>query len=427
MQRHMAHRVSADTDAGIASGATRSGGWAFISIYAAAYMGTWLALLTPIMVTLALRAGELAPGGAADYWLSLVLGTGALFALVGNPLFGWFSDRTTSSWGMRRPWLVGGALGGFLSLWIVAQAPSIGWLLVGWCLAQLSFNAVLAPLAALLPDHIPEDRRGTVAGIISICTPLGQIGGTYLIKTVAGNMSAMLMLPASVCLVLVLLLAAVLPDRRLVSSRLVPTSFATFIRSFWSGPRRSADFGWVCLGRSFLIMAMSFLMAYQPFLLMGRLGYAASDVPEVVFRATLVQSVAVVIAGLIAGRLSDVTRRRKPFVIGAALACGAGSFLVAGAQSDSAFLAAVAIFGIGLGAYLSVDLALVTDVLPNREHDAARDLGLFNIASALPQSIAPALASGILLATGGAYGAVFIAAGIAGICAALSVVPVRRS
>ncbi len=176
----MAHRVSAETDPGIASGVTRTGGWGFISIYAAAYMGTWLALLTPIMVTLALRAGELAPRGTADYWLSLVLGAGALFALVGNPLFGWFSDRTTSSLGMRRPWLVGGALAGFVSLWIVAQAPSMGWLLLGWCLAQLSFNAVLAPLAALLPDHISQERRGTVAGIISICTPLGQIGGTYL-------------------------------------------------------------------------------------------------------------------------------------------------------------------------------------------------------------------------------------------------------
>jgi MFS family permease len=80
---------------------------------------------------------------------------------------------------------------------------------------------------------------------------------------------------------------------------------------------------------------------------------------------------------------------------------------------------------VGLGAYLSVDLALVTDVLPNKEDDAGRDLGLFNIASALPQSIAPAIASAILLFTGGGYGAVFVAAGIVGVCAALAVSPVR--
>jgi MFS family permease len=77
------------------------------------------------MVTLSLRARELSPEGS-EYWLSLVLGVGALFALVGNPLAGWLSDRTTSSWGMRRPWLIGGALGGVASLWLVASAPSVG-------------------------------------------------------------------------------------------------------------------------------------------------------------------------------------------------------------------------------------------------------------------------------------------------------------
>src|SRR5262245_13335811 len=93
-------------------------GWGFIAIYAAAYAGTWLAVLTPIMVTLALRARELEPT-RSEFGLSLVLGVGALFALVVNPLVGWLSDRTTSSWGMRRPWLIGGALGGVLSLWVV--------------------------------------------------------------------------------------------------------------------------------------------------------------------------------------------------------------------------------------------------------------------------------------------------------------------
>ncbi|MEJ0039951.1 MAG: hypothetical protein WDO68_28595 [Gammaproteobacteria bacterium] len=70
-------------------------GWGFISIYAAAYAGTWLAVLTPIMVTPALRARQLAPE-SPEYGLSLVPGVGALFALVSNPLVGWLSDRTTS-------------------------------------------------------------------------------------------------------------------------------------------------------------------------------------------------------------------------------------------------------------------------------------------------------------------------------------------
>ena len=302
----------------------------------------------------------------------------------------------------------------------------MAWLLIGWCFAQLSFNAVLAPLAALLPDHVPAARRGTVAGIISITTPLGQVGGTYLTKALAGDMSSMLMVPASICLVLVLLLASVLPDRRLARGHAGAVSWATFLHTFWLSPKRAPDFAWVCTGRFFLILCMSFLTAYQPYFLMNRLGVPADDVPDVVFRSTLVQAIGVVLAGLVAGKLSDLTHRRKPFVMGAASACALGSWLIASAPSYESFLIGTTLFGMGLGGYLSVDFALVTDVLPNREDDAAKDLGLFNVASALPQSLAPAIASAILISTG-SYSAVFVVAGLAGLLAGLTIAPVRRA
>ena len=63
---------------------------------------------------------------------------------------------------------------------------------------------------------------------------------------------------------------------------------------------------------------------------------------------------------------------------------------------------------------------------PNRMDDAARDLGLFNVASALPQSLAPAIASAILISTG-SYSAVFVIAGLSGLLAGLTIAPVRRA
>ena len=237
-------------------------------------------------------------------------------------------------------------------------------------------------------------------------------------------MTAMLLIPAAVCIVLVVMLASVLPDRRLSREHAPQASGLAFLSSL--KPRDAPDFVWVCAGRFFLILCMSFLTAYQPFFLMSRLGFSAQDVPDFVFRSTLVQSTAVVLAGLIAGRLSDLTRRRKPFVIGAALACAAGSWLIAMAPSYGAFLAGIALFGVGLGGYLSVDFALVTDVLPNKENDAAKDLGLFNIASALPQCLAPLVALRILAATGGSYPAVFAAAAVVAVFSAAAILPVRR-
>jgi MFS family permease len=87
-------------------------GWAFISLYTLAYISTSLLFLAPLLVTLALKVNSLVGTEQAPNSLSLVAGVGALLAMVGNPLFGKLSDRTSSRLGMRRPWMVVGLLGG---------------------------------------------------------------------------------------------------------------------------------------------------------------------------------------------------------------------------------------------------------------------------------------------------------------------------
>jgi MFS family permease len=421
------HRVVADGEVAKLPGAAAVSrfGWGFIVLYAAAYTGVWLALLTPVMVTLALRMQELAPDRAASR-LSLVLAIGAIFALLGNPIFGHLSDSTASRWGMRRPWLVGGTLVGFAALAFIAVAPSVGWVVVGWCVAQLGYNAALAPLAALLPDQVPLAKRGTVAGIVGICTCVGQTGGTYLANAVSGSTVAMFLVPAAVGGAAVLLLALVLDDRRISRAEAPALKWGEFARTFWVNLAGHADFAWICTGRFFLMMAMAFFLAYQPFYLMSELKFTAAQIPGIVFESTAVQTLTSISASLLAGRLSDLIRRRKPFVICAALSYAAGAALIAMADSYSIFLAGMAISGVGIGAYLGVDFALATDALPNRERDAAKDLGLFNVASTLPQVLAPALALRILDLNHQSYPSVFVAACIVALVSAAAIIPVKR-
>ena len=142
----------------------------FVALYAFAYAALWLALLTPAIVTLALRIQQLAPENAARS-ISLVLCVGALVALISNPFFGALSDRTTSRFGRRRPWLVGGALCGLAALALIGRAPTINMLLLGWCIVQLAFNAVLAAMVAVLPDQVPATQRGTVVGVLGVIGP----------------------------------------------------------------------------------------------------------------------------------------------------------------------------------------------------------------------------------------------------------------
>jgi MFS family permease len=131
-------------------------GWGFISLYTLAYLGTSLLFLAPVLVTLALKVDSLVGIKQAPGSLALVAGVGALVAMVGNPFFGRMSDRTASRLGMRRPWMIAGLAGGSVGIGIVALAPSIPVLLVGWCIAQLFFNALLATMVAVLPDQVPS-------------------------------------------------------------------------------------------------------------------------------------------------------------------------------------------------------------------------------------------------------------------------------
>ena len=101
------------------------------------------------------------------------------------------------------------------------------------------------------------------------------------------------------------------------------------------------------------------------------------------------------ISGPLGGILSDKIGKRRPFVAIAGAIMVVGLVTLAFAPSVAVVLVAQAIIGLGAGSFMSVDLALATEVLPNPE-DTAKDLGVLNIANALPQSIAPAIAPGII-------------------------------
>jgi MFS family permease len=83
----------------------------------------------------------------------------------------------------------------------------------------------------------------------------------------------------------------------------------------------------------------------------------------------------------------------------------------------------MAISGLGFGVYMAVDLALVADVLPGK--DNAKDLGVLNIAGALPYTVAPALAPAALAICSGSYGVLYAVAGVCAVVGAGAILPVR--
>jgi MFS family permease len=399
-------------------------GWGFILMYVLAYISTSLLFLAPQLVTLALKVNSLVGIERAPGSLAIVTGTGALLAMLGNPLFGKLSDRTSSPLGMRRPWMIIGVAGGSLGILIVALAPSIAWVLVGWCIAQLLFNALLAALAAVLPDQIPAGQRGLVSGFLGVCVPIASVTGTFLVQLFSGNRLAMFLAPCAIGAFFILLFVANLNDRRLAEADKPAWSLREFASTFYVSPRKSPDFAWAFASRFMFVLAYAFLVTYQAYYLIDRIGSAEADVPRQIFLGTLVQSVVVVAASLVAGRLSDRTGRRKIFVVTAAVVYGLAMFVLAIVSEFDGFLVGMAIGGLGFGVYTAVDLALVVDVLPDNA-SAAKDLGVLNIAGALPFSVAPGIAPAILALGHGSYGVLYAVAGVCAIIGAVAIVPVK--
>ncbi|GAA0940626.1 MFS transporter [Kribbella koreensis] len=382
-----------------------------------ANVGVFAAFLGPIQVLLAKQSDVIA-GSNKEFVFGLVTGVGAAVSVVANPLAGAFSDRTGSRFGRRVPWVLGGALGGAAGLLVLAGASAVAVMLVGWCLVQASCNALLAAITAAVPDRVPKVQRGVVGGWVALAQTVGALVGVAL-ATIVGGIGVGYVACA------VFLLLSVVPylagggDQRLpVKERLVWREFA---KSFWVSPRKYPDFGWAWLTRFLLNLGNGLGTLYLLYYLQDAVHYADPDTGVLVL--TAVYSLCVVLTAVWFGSWSDRIGRRKIFVTWSGIVMAAGGMVLAIWPTWAAALIGAIIIGVGFGVYLSVDFALLTEVLPNAR-DRAKDLGVINIANSLPQVVAPAIAAPIVKLLGG-YPVLYTLASVVTLVGAVLVKKVR--
>jgi MFS family permease len=254
--------------------------------------------------------------------------------------------------------------------------------------------------------------------------PIASVCGTFLVKLFTGHQLSMFLAPCAVGGFFILIFVITLDDRRLSLAGRPAWSLRELAGTFYVNPRRSPDFAWAFASRFLFVLAYAFLTTYEAYFLLARIGTSPADVPGQIFLGTLVQSAVVVVASLIGGRMSDRTGRRKIFVVAASIVYGLALFTIAIATSLNGFLVGMAVSGLGFGIYMAVDLALVMDVLPNQD-SAGKDLGVLNIAGALPSSIAPAIAPVILAISSGSYSVLYAVAGVCAVVGAFAILPVK--
>lgn len=397
-----------------------------ISAMAAAQAGLYIALLTPVYSALALKIQTLMPEGEQVAALATVTSAGAVAAFLANPVFGRISDRTTGRFGRRRPWMATGVIGLFLCLAVLAVAPNVPVMAVSWFFAQTFANAALAAYLSSMADQVPHAQRGKVSGLIGLMQNMGVLAAAYAGHWLGSDMLLLFLVPGLIGLAAVGLYVLVLPDRPLTRRPPSEGGLRTVLRTFWVSPRQHPDFAWAFVSRFMVILASHMFTTYRLMYLQQEMDMETAEATGVMATGVLIYTVVLMAGSQAAGWASDKLGRRKIFVGAATVVFGIGTAMLVQVDGVTGFYVAEAVLGLGYGMYIGVDLALVVDLLPDPDN-AAKDLGVFNIANAGPQALAPGLA-GLLVSTGNGhnYGTMLTVAALVCVIGALAVLPIRK-
>jgi MFS family permease len=172
----------------------------------------------------------------------------------------------------------------------------------------------------------------------------------------------------------------------------------SLIAAFRVSPRRNPDFAWAWATRFLVQLGNAMATLYLLYFLRDRVHYP--DAEDGLAILIVVYTAATVLTVVVGGVLSDRSGRRKPSVIVSGYVMAASAVVLAVWPTWTGALVAAVVLGLGFGVYLSVDQALITQVLPS-DSDRARDLGIINIANSAPQVLGPALAFPIVAYLGG--------------------------
>jgi MFS family permease len=173
-----------------------------------------------------------------------------------------------------------------------------------------------------------------------------------------------------------------------------PFALRGFVRSFWIDPRRYPDFGWMFLTRGLVMLGFYTMISFLQFFVKDTLHLTVAEAARVTGILSAVTIAAGTVVALAAGWISDrIGRKGIVSVSGFFLALTSVGLLTQPPFSTLIWIAVL--FGIGYGAFTSVDWALAIDVLPSRG-TAAKDLGIWGVANTLPQVLAPIVAGPVL-------------------------------
>lgn len=349
-----------------------------------------------------------------------------ILVAVISPVVGVLSDRTRSRFGRRAPWILFGATIGAVLTALLPLAPSLTVLIAGWMLITLTTSIAQQSVNTTLADRVPEDQRGGASSAGSTGNFIGGLVGSIGASVLYPVLGLGLYVVFAVVLVVSFAMFVVLVrDRSSVTLHVPKTTGKQTLAGFLV-PLRSPDFRWVWIARALLFFGYTIPASLSFFMLQSYIEPALSqaEATAIIPILSLAGVPGVIIGIAVAGRLSDKAGRRKPFVVGASVLMAVSLFIPFFFPTLAGLFAQAILAALAFGAFLPVDQALFVDVLPDREKNAGRDLGIAGIATNVGQAAGPLLAAQIVALTGG-YALLWPVAGVLVVGAALAMIPVK--
>lgn len=355
--------------------------------------------------------------------LALLTTLAAVASMIALPVGGALSDRTRSRFGRRAPWLLPAAVLSAVLAVAMGLAGTLGVLAVVYTALWFTANLYQGAAAAILPDRVPERRRGLAAALIGLGTPIGVLVGVNLVSRVSQFWGYTLVGALVVVATVLLVLGAREPSAAGLPRPARPErrSPATFFLAF-----RSRDFSLAFVSRFGFFLAYFTVSGYLFYTLQDYIGVQnipGGDVAVAVSTLTTITVVTWVVIATGLGWLADRLDRRKLF-------CGisaAGLFVSLLVPILSPTWTGMVVYsilsGAFIGTYFAVDLAVMSLVLPDKQSEG-RDFGILAVATGLPQILSGALAGGLITWFGG-YHALYLFGAVCALVAGVAIMRIK--
>ena len=407
----------------------------FVIALLLANFGSNVALIAPIQNLLPRMIEQATGSSGKALGLGIVTGIGALAALVFNPVAGHLSDRWRRT-DNRAYTVLFGLVAGTLGHVILAYQHSVLGIAIWWTVCQAAINVAYAPMSAVIVDHVDRKSWGLVWGLVSVAQAVGLIVGlaavVYVFPSVTAGMTA-ISVGYMVCLVPLLLVLYRLPrvsyaPEGTAGPELSGTSPAAVsgqaVAPVTAAPRRPGvrallsleqGFGLVWAGKFLVTLAETVALLYLYYYVQDVVRYHNPGQGQLIL--VLLATLAAIVATVAVGRFADLSDGYRRYAVLSSLLMAATGFVLAGFAVWALVMVCALALGAGYGAFQSVSQALSMVVLPNPAN-AGRDLGIINIASAVPQVIGAPIA-GLVVAGAGGYRGLFVFAGLLALAAAV--------